>query len=155
MASNRAKIEVDTRMNGFRMSALFWAVAFSALGLPVQLRSVQAATEIVSGEPVQGEAIKTFVAGKRIYLSVPLGGEMPLHYRQEGIVDGSGEAIGLGKFFAPRDQGRWWVRDNSLCQQWESWYSGKVFCFTLESLPDNKLVWRRDDGEVGIARIGN
>lgn len=141
-------------MNVNRMLAYLSAAAFVAPLIFVQTTLVYA-TNIAAGEPVKGEAIKTLVAGKRIYLSVPLGGEMPLHYKEEGVVDGSGEAIGLGKFFAPTDQGRWWIKNDSLCQQWQSWYGGKVFCFTLESLPGDKLVWRRDDGEEGIARIGN
>ena len=107
------------------------------------------------GQPVKGEAIKSVVIGKRIYLSVPFGGELPLHYRKDGIVDGSGEAVGLGKFLAPTDQGRWWIANDQLCQQWQSWYEGKVFCFKLETLPDDRVVWRRDDGEEGIARIGD
>ena len=110
---------------------------------------------VAPGTPVKGDAIKNYVQSKRIYLSVPFGGEMPLHYKEDGVVDGSGEAIGLGKFLAPKDQGRWWIDGDRLCQQWQQWYDGKVFCFTLESLPENKLVWRRDDGEEGIARIGN
>ena len=140
-------------MNIDRMLAYLSAAAFAAPLIFAQTVTVYA-SNIAAGELVKGEAIKSYVAGKRIYLSVPLGGEMPLHYKEEGVVDGSGEAIGLGKFLAPTDQGRWWVKDDSLCQQWQSWYGGKVFCFTLESLPGDKLVWRRDDGEEGIARIG-
>ena len=136
-----------------RMLAYLSAAALAAPMIITQTVAVYA-TNIAAGEPIKGEAIKSYVAGKRIYLSVPLGGEMPLHYKEEGVVDGSGEAIGLGKFLAPTDQGRWWVKDDSLCQQWQSWYEGKVFCFKLESLPGDKLVWRRDDGAEGIARIG-
>ena len=151
----KSKIGVVTYMIGNQMSAPLKTSAFCVLISLLQPATIHAATEIAAGEPVKSEAIKTFVTGKRIYLSVPLGGEMPLYYKEEGVVDGSGEAIGLGKFLAPRDQGRWWVKSDSLCQQWQSWYDGKVFCFTLEHLPDDKLVWRRDDGEEGIARIGN
>jgi len=84
-------------MNVNRMLAYLSAAAFVAPLIFVQTTLVYA-TNIAAGEPVKGEAIKTLVAGKRIYLSVPLGGEMPLHYKEEGVVDGSGEAIGLGKF---------------------------------------------------------
>jgi hypothetical protein len=113
-----------------------------------------ASTDPSSGEPVRGKSIKTLIAGRRIYLAVPFGGEFPLHYQADGRVDGSGEAVGLGKFLAPTDSGRWWVEENRLCQQWTQWYDGRVFCFTLEKLSDNRLIWRRDDGEEGLARIG-
>ena len=103
---------------------------------------------------LRGEALREAVSGKRIYLSVPLGGELPLYYQPDGRVDGSGEAAGLGRFLKPSDSGRWWVEGEKLCQQWESWYKGRVFCFTVKKLPENRIAWARDDGESGIARIG-
>ena len=106
------------------------------------------------GRNLRGEALREAVSGKRIYLSVPLGGELPLYYQPDGRVDGSGEAAGLGRFLKPSDSGRWWVEGERLCQQWESWYKGRVFCFTVRKLPENRIAWARDDGESGIARIG-
>ena len=106
-----------------------------------------------TGRTLKGEALREAVSGKRIYLSVPLGGELPLFYQSNGRVDGSGEAAGLGRFLKPTDSGRWWVEGERLCQQWESWYSGRVFCFTVQKLPENRIAWARDDGEKGIARI--
>jgi len=97
--------------------------------------------------------IMSAVRGKRIYIVVPLGGEIPLYYRDDGYVDGSGEAVGLGRFLAPTDSGKWWVEENRLCQQWTKWYEGRVFCFTLQALAANRLIWYRDDGEEGTARI--
>lgn len=115
---------------------------------------VYAVTEPESGEPIIGKSISSTVAGRRIYLSVPFGGEFPLYYQKDGRVDGSGEAVGLGKFLSPTDSGKWWVENDKLCQQWSQWYDGKVFCFKLEKLPDDKLIWRRDDGYEGVARVG-
>lgn len=106
------------------------------------------------GTPLTKSDIEKAIAGKRIYLSIPFGGEMPLYYRNDGVVDGSGETIGLGRFFAPTDQGAWWIEQNQLCQKWQRWYEGRQFCFRLESLGESRLIWRRDDGEEGIARVG-
>jgi hypothetical protein len=105
--------------------------------------------------PVEGEAIKQMISGKRIYLAAPVGGEFPLFYRADGQVDGSGEAVGLGRFLKPKDKGRWWVNGKSLCQKWETWYEGKTICFTLTDLGGSKLKWVQDNGDTGIARIGN
>jgi hypothetical protein len=105
--------------------------------------------------PVEGDAIKQLVSGKRIYLAAPIGGEFPLFYRPDGQVDGSGEAIGLGRFLKPKDKGRWWVRGNNLCQKWETWYDGKTMCFTLTDLGGSKVKWIQDNGDTGVARIGN
>lgn len=108
------------------------------------------------GVLLEGEAIREAVGGKRIYLAIPFGGEFPLYYQKDGKVDGSGEAVGLGRFFRPTDSGKWWIENRTLlCQQWTSWYDGKRFCFELRKLPGNKLAWFRDDGETGIARVGD
>ncbi len=107
------------------------------------------------GERLSGDRLRRFLAGKRIYLAVPLGGELPLFYRADGHVDGSGQAAGLGRFLAPSDSGRWWVDGEKVCQKWRTWYDGRTFCFTLDVLPGEKVAWHRDDGEKGVARFGN
>ncbi len=104
---------------------------------------------------LSGTEIRQTVTGKRIYLSVPMGGEFPLYYRPDGRIDGSGEAVGLGRFLKPKDSGRWWVAGDRLCQKWQTWYDGKTFCFTLASRGGDKVAWARDDGEKGVARIGD
>src|SRR5688500_14134724 len=89
------------------------------------------AVEIAHAQSLAGGELGRTVSGRRIYLATPLGGEFPLYYRADGQVDGSGEAVGLGRFMAPKDSGRWWVAGDKLCQKWTSWYDGKTFCFTL------------------------
>ena len=127
---------------------------------PSRLAGLVTMAILLSGSPSAANTlneaeIKNTVAGKRIYLKVPLGGEFPLHYKTNGIVDGSGKALGLGKYLQPEDSGSWWVTGNNLCQKWQSWYDGRRFCFTLERLGPTKLRWRRDDGKSGTARIGS
>lgn len=102
---------------------------------------------------LSGTEIHSLVNGQRIYIGGPLGAELPVNYRTNGTVDGSGEAVGLGKFFQPKDKGRWWIKGNQLCQQWEQWYNGTVMCFTLQRNGADKLIWKRDNGESGSARI--
>jgi hypothetical protein len=99
--------------------------------------------------------IREKVTGKRIYLAAPFGGEFPLFYRQDGRVDGTGEAVGLGRFVRPTDSGRWWIAGNRLCQRWQTWYDGKQMCFELEYLGNNRIRWNQDNGDTGLARIGN
>jgi hypothetical protein len=106
-----------------------------------------------SSGPVAGEEMRRLVTQNRVYLATPLGGELPLTYYSDGRVDGSGEAVGLGRWLAPKDRGRWWVAGNQLCQQWEQWYDGKRFCFTIERTGPTSIIWRRDDGSSGRARL--
>lgn len=106
-----------------------------------------------ASETLQGDELKQAVSGKQIYLATPLGGEFPLNYRSNGQVDGSGKAVGLGKFMQPTDSGTWWVAGDKLCQKWKTWYDGKQFCFTVQSTGPSKIVWVRDDGMKGTARV--
>lgn len=125
-----------------------WLRRFVLPGLMLGLASAPAAAEKLAGV-----ALQSFISGKRVYLAVPLGGEIPLTYRAGGVVDGSGEAVGLGRYMTPKDRGRWWVAGDRLCQQWQQWYGGKTFCFTVTRLADNRIRWVRDDGKSGTARL--
>ena len=109
----------------------------------------------VQAENVQGQELKSLVSGKRIYLQTPFGGEFPLYSQTSGAVSGDGSALGLGKFMAPKETGKWWVDGANLCQQWPTWYDGKATCFTIEKTGDSSLNWVRDDGKSGTARIGS
>ena len=106
-------------------------------------------------EPLTAADIRKEIIGRRIYLAAPFGGELPLHYRADGHVDGSGEAVGLGKWLKPNDSGKWWIAGDKLCQQFTTWYNGARMCFDLKRVAAGKVFWRRDNGETGIARIGN
>jgi hypothetical protein len=144
---------VSETVSATRENAFSAAVAAGAAGLlaAVILASPVSAMEV---GPLRGKAIEQVIKDRRIYLKAPLGGEFPLYYQGNGVVDGSGEAVGLGRFMAPTDRGRWWVADDRLCQQWEEWYDGQRHCFILERTGETTLYWKRDDGLEGEARIG-
>lgn len=107
------------------------------------------------GAALSGSEIRSTIAGKRIYLATPFGGEFPLYYRTNGTVDGSGKALGLGKVMRPTDTGKWWITGDQLCQKWATWYDGRQFCFTLREGEGARFYWTRDDGLSGRARVGN
>lgn len=109
------------------------------------------------GQPadLSGPEIRGLIAGKRVYLATPFGGEFPLFYKTNGAVDGSGEAVGLGRYMRPTDSGRWWIAGDRLCQKWTSWYDGRQFCFTLRQGKGSRLFWTRDDGLSGRARVAD
>lgn len=100
------------------------------------------------------QEIREGIVGRRIFLAVPLGGEFPLNYRNGGRVDGSGEALGLGRIAKPNDTGNWWIEADRLCQKFRSWYDGRPMCFELYRIDDTRLKWIRNDGKSGTARIG-
>ncbi len=107
------------------------------------------------GSELNGDKIQQLIGGKRIYLKTPLGGEFPMNYRSNGTVDADGKANGLGRFVKPSDSGRWWISGNQLCQKWTSWYQGRTFCFVLIDKGNGRLVWKRNDGATGKARLGD
>jgi hypothetical protein len=102
---------------------------------------------------MNGAEIREMVTRNRIYLATPLGGEFPLNYRPNGVVDGTGEAAGLGRFARPKDSGRWWIAGDQLCQKWQSWYDGKRMCFVIERSGANRFIWRQDNGDTGRGRF--
>lgn len=97
--------------------------------------------------------INTLVSGKVIFLKIPFGGEFPLRYSTDGTVKGDGSGVGLGKYLAPKDEGRWWVVNNQLCQKWQEWYKGKKTCFLISNLDGKKFRWLRNDGKKGSGRV--
>jgi len=107
-----------------------------------------------SAEQLKDSDIRGDIIGHTIYLAAPLGGELPLTYHTSGMVDGSGQAVGLGKFIKPNDTGKWWIKSDQLCQQFKIWYDGAPMCFVLEKDGAGKVKWTRDNGQTGVARIG-
>jgi hypothetical protein len=102
---------------------------------------------------LSGAELKQLVTGRTVFLAAPLGGEFPLNYKPDGSVTGDGQAVGLGRFFAARETGRWFMRGDQLCQQFPTWYNGTRLCFTVQRLPNDRIRWTRDNGETGIARV--
>ncbi|MET0314200.1 MAG: hypothetical protein ABW275_07390 [Hansschlegelia sp.] len=117
------------------------------------LAVVIAAAPVRAEGRLAGETLRETISGKQVYLATPLGGEFPLNYKANGEVDGSGKAVGLGKYMQPTDSGAWWVSGDRLCQKWKSWYGGREFCFTVEKDGPKTISWVRDDGMKGTARI--
>jgi hypothetical protein len=125
------------------------SAALAAAALPLLIAAPAAA------EKLSGDNLRQLVQGRTVYLSAPLGGEFPLSYRADGTVTGDGEAVGLGRFFAARETGRWFMRGDQLCQQFPTWYSGQRLCFVVQRLGQNRIRWTRDNGETGIARVAD
>ncbi len=108
---------------------------------------------IANASNLTASEIKQKVIGKRVFLATRFGVEFPLVYKTNGSVTGDGTGTGLGRFFAPKETGNWWIKGNRLCQKFPTWYDGRTQCFQLTETGRNKLTWKTDDGRSGVASI--
>ena len=106
----------------------------------------------VWAKKLSGNEINSLISGKKVLLQTSWGA-FPLRYASSRRVTGDGTALGLARFFAPKETGKWWVKSDRLCQKFPTWYRGNTFCFSLEKAGAKKLRWRRDDGYSGTALI--
>ena len=106
----------------------------------------------VSAKNLSGNQINRLISGKKVVLQTSFGA-FPLRYNASRRVTGDGTGLGLARFFAPKETGKWWVKSNQLCQKFPTWYRGQTLCFSLQKAGTNKLRWRRDDGYSGTAVI--
>ena len=123
-----------------------------AMGL---LSTLWLITGVSAAEELEGPEIKKLIAGETVRLNTPFGIALPLRYRTDGVVVGDVSGISAASMFAPKEEGRWWVDDDSLCQKWPTWYRGRQFCFKITSLGEGRISWLRNDGASGTARIGD
>jgi hypothetical protein len=121
-------------------------VTSTSIGLLLALAATPA-----FAEPLSGDEIKDRIGGELVQLSTPYGVTLPLVYRHDGVVAGDLSGFSIGAMLAPREEGRWWVADDRLCQKWPTWYDGRTHCFTITSLGPDKIAWTRDDGLSGTA----
>ena len=112
-----------------------------------------AATAASPGD-LKGPAIRKALAGKTVYLSAS-GIVLPIAYRGNGTMSGRLKisTASLAGGAPTKDTGRWWISRDRLCQRWNRWQGGKSYCYKL-SRQGQSLVWVRDDGQRGTARIG-
>lgn len=105
------------------------------------------ATEL---QPLSGDLLRDTVAGKTVLLHTRVG-DIPITYRANGTMIGrAGDLVAYTG--QERDRGRWWVQDDKLCQQWETWLEGRAYCATIRQ--DGPTVhWVRNDGQRGKATI--
>ncbi len=104
-------------------------------------------------QTLSGTDIKKLISDRTVLLDTPLGISLPLFYNSNGIVAGNISGFSLAAAFAPKEEGRWWIEGNAMCQQWPSWYKGRRFCFQLSLLGNNSFKWYRDDGASGTGTV--
>ncbi|OYW55997.1 MAG: hypothetical protein B7Y80_03375 [Hyphomicrobium sp. 32-62-53] len=106
-----------------------------------------------AAEPMKlgASEIKDTFTGSRVELDTPLGTTIPVQFTDDGLMSGTAGSLAsvLG---APKDRGRWWVKDDRLCTKWFRWFDAEEQCLTIH-MKDERVFWRRADGKKGTATI--
>ncbi|GBE43964.1 hypothetical protein BMS3Bbin10_02048 [bacterium BMS3Bbin10] len=107
-----------------------------------------------SSDHLNGAELRQAVVGKTVYLSAN-GVVLPIAFRANGTMSGRLKAFAASVAGgSPVDSGRWWISNNQLCQRWSQWLDGKSYCYKVSRNGQN-VVWVRNDGRRGTARIGS
>ncbi len=117
--------------------------------------SVATVSQAASFGDLNGTAVRKAVSGKTVFLSAS-GIVLPIAYRSNGTMSGrlKASAAALAGNASMQDKGRWWISKDRLCQRWNRWQGGKSYCYKL-SRQGQQVVWVRDDGRRGTARISS
>jgi hypothetical protein len=117
--------------------------------------SVATASQAASFGDLNGAAVRKALSGKTVFLSTS-GIVLPIAYRSNGTMSGhlQASAAALAGNASMQDKGRWWISKDRLCQRWNRWQGGKSYCYKL-SRQGKQVVWVRDDGRRGTARISS
>lgn len=109
------------------------------------------ATE-AAADPMKGSEIRAMIAGKTVYISLPIG-SLPIRYNAGGTMVAKSRAM-AAYVGVSEDRGSWRIRGNGFCQRWNTWNKGKEQCFTLRR--NGKTVrWTSNDGRSGTAVASN
>jgi hypothetical protein len=101
---------------------------------------------------LSGDGLRAAVAGKTVYLATPVG-SLPISYRHNGTMQGRSGTL-AAYVGAESDRGTWWIAQDRLCQRWDTWLDGKLYCYTMRR--DGDVVhWSRNDGRTGTAMISS
>ncbi len=123
-------------------------ILVSLVMLAAPLMQTAHATTLSNSEIVEAVSDKTIRLASR-------WGSFPLYYNPNKQVTGNGKSLGLARFAAPKETGRWRVTGGRLCQKFPTWLDGRENCFTLERDGSDKLKWLRQDGASGTATVEN
>ncbi len=126
-------------------------ILIGALGATLVTFSASVA-DASKGKLLTSSSAKRVLTGSAILIRMPLGGGFKISYGRNGRLSGSSSVFSVNTSSGSKDRGKWWVRKGQVCQQWDTWYKGKPYCFKLR-LDGNTVYWTRNDGLSGKAKL--
>ena len=101
-------------------------IAFALLGL-IWISVERFAAE----KKLTGNEIKSTRSGYTLRFKAWSGSTGEISYQSDGTMEGK-KVSGLS------DVGKWWVKDDKFCRQWENWRSGDRECFDILETGDKR-----------------
>ncbi|MCP4768736.1 MAG: hypothetical protein GY875_21050 [Gammaproteobacteria bacterium] len=109
-------------------------------GMPVVVQSDTPAASYLGGDEIRRLMPSGKLRGVNAY-----GNPFTITYTTDGGMSGV-----AGKSDEYRDSGKWWVRQDSFCRQYQSWLEGKAACFRL-TLDGNDISFYDEDDTIASA----
>lgn len=109
-------------------------LAFAILGLTlISVESFAAETKLTGNE------IKSTHSGRTFRFKASTGSTGEISYKPDGTMEGKKDG-------GASDSGKWWVKDNKICRQWDKWRRGNWGCFHIFRIGDKRYKGVRTDG---------
>ena len=109
-------------------------IAFALLGLT--LISVE---RFGAEKKLTGNEIKSTRSGYTLGFKAWSGSTGEISYKSDGTMEGKKDS-------GHSDVGKWWVKDDKYCRQWDNWRSGDWHCFHIYETGDKEYKDVRTDG---------
>jgi hypothetical protein len=109
--------------------------------------------DIAIAAPVQltGQSLSEMIAGAVVELDTPLGTKLSITYGDDGRMTGRAGALAF-HLGASRDNGKWWVTSDQLCQKWETWFKTETQCMRIKK-EGPRIHWASRDGKTGTGTV--
>ena len=80
-------------------------------------------SELAAAEKLSGKELLRRIETGNIQIYTGSNYEFPVNiiFRANGSIEG----VSVNGYY---DQGRWWLRGDTLCHQWQAWFDGKRQC---------------------------
>ena len=103
-------------------------VAVALLGLT--LISVEG---IAAARKLTGNEIRRTHSGHTFRFRASTGSTGEISYKSDGTMAGK-------KYSGASDAGKWWVKDDKFCRQWDKWSGGNWDCFQIFYLCKSLII---------------
>ena len=120
----------------------------SLLMLPLLLAG---GNDVAAEETLTANQIESALKGKTIWGTFPTGNDFKTYHR----ADGKAFTKCCADSWRFRDSGKWWVKDNKLCTQWETTRHGEVGCSNVVREGSRLKIGRTKINEIKDGNADN